>query len=262
MAEVAKNPSIFVCPHCNEGFIDTNQGVICPNGHSFDRAREGYLNLLPTGRLASSAVPGDTANSLAARRRFLSTGAYQPIADALAEAVGEINGPVLDVGCGEGYYLDCVDSPHKFGIDISKRAVQMASKAFTSSVFAVANAFRLPVVSNSCDAVINVFAPHSIEEFERILTRCGQWVTITPGSHHLQQMRPKRDGNIIERELRRDAPPSHGHNATRIKFELDLTKESAEDLFLMTPLVWQTAANAGPVTTVSVDIWVSVGFKP
>jgi 23S rRNA (guanine745-N1)-methyltransferase len=261
MAEVSKVPSIFACPHCQLAFTPTIDGVLCPNGHSFDRAREGYLNLLIGGRIAGDTVPGDTPKSLAARRRFLSTGAYQPIADALAKVVEEIDGAVLDVGCGEGYYLSHIRSPKKFGIDIAKQGIRMASKSFPEAQFAVANAFRLPVLDASCDAVFSVFAPHSHEEFQRVLAPCGQWVTISPGSHHLQQMRPKRDVDIVEREKRRDQPPDHAVHAQRIQFDLELSDESAQDLFSMTPLIWQTAADAAPTTHVSVDVWVASGFK-
>lgn len=261
MAEETKYPSVFACPHCGLSFNMTPSGVHCANGHTFDRAREGYLNLLVGGRLSTTAVPGDTPESLAARRRFLSTGSYLPIVDALVHVIGEVDGAVLDIGCGEGYYLSHIRAPHRFGLDIAKRGVQMASKSYPDAEFVVGTAYRLPVLNDSCDAVFSVFAPHSIEEFQRVLSPCGQWVTITPAAHHLHQMRPKRDENILERERRRDEPPEHATHAQRVQFDLELTEESAHDLFSMTPLVWQTASDAAPVTRVSVDVWVASGFK-
>ncbi|MEY3656626.1 MAG: rRNA ((745)-N(1))-methyltransferase [Actinomycetota bacterium] len=261
MAEETKYPSVFACPHCGESFEAIQNSVRCVNGHTFDRAREGYLNLLVGGRLSTNSTPGDTPESLAARRRFLSTGAYMPIVDALANTIGDLDGAVLDIGCGEGYYLSHIRAQHRFGLDIAKRGVQMASKSYPDAEFVVGTAYRLPVLNDSCDAVFSVFAPHSIEEFQRVLSPCGQWVTVTPAAHHLHQMRPKRDENILERERRRDEPPEHATNAQRVQFDLELTEESANDLFSMTPLVWQTAADAAPVTRVSVDVWVASGFK-
>ena len=261
MAEEMKYHSVFACPHCGLSFRETTSGVQCPNNHSFDRAREGYLNLLVAGRISAGTVSGDTPESLAARRRFLSTGAYNPIAQAVADTIGEVDGSVLDIGCGEGSYLSHIRSPHRYGLDIAKRGVQMACKLLPDAQFVVGTAFRLPVLDESCDAVFSIFAPHSLEEFQRALAPCGQWVTVTPGAHHLHQMRPKRDDNILERERRRDDPPTHATNARRLQFDLDLTDESAHDLFSMTPLVWQTAADAAPVTHVSVDVWVASGFK-
>lgn len=261
MAEETKYPSVFVCPHCGDFFENTSSGVRCANGHSFDRAREGYLNLLLAGRISTTAIPGDTPESLAARRRFLSTGSYAPIAQALADIIGDVDGAVLDIGCGEGYYLSHIRSPRRFGLDIAKRGVQMASKLLPDAEFVVGTAYRLPVLNESCDAVFSVFAPHSLEEFQRVLAPCGQWVTVTPAAHHLHQMRPKRSDNIIERERRRDEPPENATSAQRVQFDLDLSEEAAHDLFSMTPLVWQTAADAAPVTHVSVDVWVASGFK-
>jgi 23S rRNA (guanine745-N1)-methyltransferase len=261
MAEEMKYHSVFACPHCGLSFRETTSGVQCPNNHSFDRAREGYLNLLVAGRISAGTVSGDTPESLAARRRFLSTGAYNPIAQAVADTIGEVDGSVLDIGCGEGFYLSHIRSPHRYGLDIAKRGVQMACKLLPDAQFVVGTAFRLPVLDESCDAVFSIFAPHSLEEFQRVLAPYGQWVTVTPGAHHLHQMRPKRDDNILERERRRDDPPTHAANARRLQFDLDLTDESAHDLFSMTPLVWQTAADAAPVTHVSVDVWVASGFK-
>jgi 23S rRNA (guanine745-N1)-methyltransferase len=196
---------------------------------------------------------------LRSRRSFFATGSYAPIATALAEALGDITGPVLDVGCGEGYYLTHINATKKYGIDISKKAVQMASKLLPDANFAVASAFRLPIVNHSCAAVFTVFAPHSFEEYARVLKPGGTWVTITPGPHHLQQMRPKRDLSIDEREERRSEPPAQAQHAKRIQFDLDLSPSTANDLFSMTPLVWQTAADASATTHVSVDVWVSSG---
>ena len=251
--------SVFVCPHCGTDFETVGRSVRCSQGHTFDRAREGHLNLLIAGRLSSGTVPGDTAESLNARRRFLSTGAYEPISDAVNATLGEIDGPALDVGCGEGWYLSRIRSSRRFGLDISKRGVQMASRSMPDAEFVVGNAHRLPVRDGSCDAVFNVFAPHSIAEFQRVLAPGGRWTTVTPGPDHLHQMRPRRNDHILERERRREAPPDHAQSAERLRFDLELSAEQARDLFSMTPLVWQTAADAAPSTSVTVDVWVSSG---
>ncbi|MGA0116789.1 MAG: putative RNA methyltransferase [Ilumatobacteraceae bacterium] len=251
--------SIFCCPHCGAPFSPTPSGVTCPNGHSFDRAREGYLHLLPSGRLPGSTTPGDTAESLQARRRFLHAGWYSPIAHALSDALGTVDGALLDVGCGEGWYLGQIAAHHRFGLDISKRAVQMASKYLPDAQFVVGNSFRLPVLTQSCGAVFTVFAPHSHSEYHRILQSGGTWVTVTPGPRHLEEMRPKKDDAIIQREAKRADPPVEAQESERVTFTLALTNEAAQDLFTMTPLQWQTAADASPVTEVTADVWISRG---
>ena len=52
----------------------------CANGHSFDVAREGHCNLLVVQHKAS-LDPGDSAEMVASRRRFLDAGYFRPIAD-------------------------------------------------------------------------------------------------------------------------------------------------------------------------------------
>ncbi len=252
---------LFACPHCSLALERTNSGAQCVNGHSFDRAREGYLNLLVGGRIAPSTESGDTKESLAARRRFLSGGWYSPVAEALGEAIGTVDGTVLDSGCGEGYYLSHVSATQKYGLDISKRAVQMASKLLPHANFVVASAYRLPVLDKSCDVVFSVFAPRPIGEFERVVREGGSWVTVAPGPNHLKEMRPTRGTDAtmrsMERDLRRSVAPEQADSSHRVSYELDLTPEAAHDLFSMTPLVWQSEENHAPVQKVTVDVWVS-----
>ncbi len=251
--------TIFVCPHCGQALHESQSSAQCSEGHTFDFGKEGYLNLLVAGRLPSSATPGDTPDSLQARRRFLSAGWYEPIATAVQELLHNANGPVLDVGCGEGYYLSHIDADSTYGIDISKKAIQMASKAYPMSQFAVASSYRLPVDDSSCAGVLTVFAPHSFSEYQRVLVPGGTWVTVTPGPHHLKEMRPSRDDTVEEREQRRSEPPEQATQAEKLQFTLHLTEEASVDLFSMTPLRWQTAAQARPVTDVSVDVWIASG---
>ena len=251
--------SILCCPHCSLAFTPTPSGVVCGSGHSFDRAREGYLHLLPSGRLAGTSTPGDTADSLQARRRFLHAGWYSPIARRLNDALGRINGAVLDIGCGEGWYLSQVDATRRYGLDISKRAVQMASKLLPDAQCVVGTSFRLPVLQQSCAAVFTVFAPQSHDEYKRVLKPGGTWVTVTPGPRHLEQMRPKKDDSIVQREERRQEPPAEALDSERVTFDISLPPDAAHDLFSMTPLRWQTAADASPATHVTVDVWVSRG---
>lgn len=248
---------ILACPHCQLPLTLSPLSANCGGGHSFDRAREGYFNLLPSGRVASTVTSGDTSESLAARRRFLNAGWYTPIATALREAMGDLDGPVLDVGCGEGYYLSHIAAPAKFGLDISKKAVQMASKSYPDTQFVVGTSFRLPVQPASCAAVFTVFAPHSIDEYLRVLQPGGTWVTVTPGPMHLVEMRPARDEKILEREQRREEPPTI--DSVRVQYTMDLTDNAARDLFTMTPLQFQASASTAvhTVRSVSVDVWVS-----
>ena len=93
----------FICPKCRCDLALTGEKVKkCKNGHSFDRAREGYYNLLLS---QSGGTHGDNAEMVRARREFLSYGYYEPLAIRLSELVLELTdcgGTVLDAGLGEG----------------------------------------------------------------------------------------------------------------------------------------------------------------
>jgi len=251
----------------------------CSTGHHFDRGRGGHLNLQVGGRLGSSATSGDTAESLAARRRFLRAGHYAPIAAAVAAAVGEVDGPVLDVGCGEGWYLSQlpVAPGAGHGLDISKAAVQMAARAYPDSQFVVGTAYRLPVLDRSLERVVSVFAPQPFDEFARALRPGGRWVVATPGPTHLREMRPVREGEAADREAerlaRRSEPPPGATRVEHVQRTLHLDAAAAHDLYAMTPIRYQRGgrvAGAGEAraggadapegpATVTVDVWVASG---
>lgn len=258
----AHRSDVLACPHCGLPLMLTRTTATCATGHSFDRAKGGHLNLLIGGRLNSGAVPGDTPDALAARRRFLSSGGYAPIAEALAEAVGTVDGAVLDVGCGEGYYTSHLRGTDRYGLDVSKRAVQMAARLLPDSTFVVGSAYRLPVQDASLAVVTSVFAPHPLDEFSRVLRPGGRWVTVTPGPMHLVEMRPAADGaagsKALDRQRRRAAEPEGSTSARRLEFRLDLDVTTADDLFLMTPIRWQATARP-PLTAVTVDVWIASG---
>jgi 23S rRNA (guanine745-N1)-methyltransferase len=258
--------AVLACPHCGLPLEMTDSGASCASRHSFDRARSGHLNLMIGGRLGSTVTPGDTPHALEARRRFLGRGHYEPIATALAAAIGATDGPLLDVGCGEGYYLAHLPATQRFGLDVSKAAVQMASRVLPDAQFVVASAFRLPVLDASLAAVVSVFAPHPFSEFRRVLRPGGRWATVTPGPAHLRQLRPKLSGESERRDAerlgRREDPPPEATTAQRLQFELSLGAEALADLFFMTPIRWQSgsaAAIAAGVSSVSVDVWVCTG---
>ncbi len=134
---------MLICPLCQTGLLSSPTGVQCSNRHSFDRARQGYLNLLPVQHKASRA-PGDNAEMVQARRDFLSAGYYQPIADFLCRhAISAEIDSWLDIGCGEGYYTgqlaNALDASLAYALDISKEAVRQACRRSNSVEWMVAS---------------------------------------------------------------------------------------------------------------------------
>ena len=161
------------------------RGARCEQGHSFDRAREGYVNLLPAGRLPGGPA-GDDPAMLRARRALFDAGHYAPVQRAVAELVlAHSPDVVLDAGCGEGSYLAAIEAPTRLGIDVAKDGVRMAAQRHRNVRWAVASSYRLPLADATVDVVVSVFAPRPFSEFARVARSGGVAVIASPGPDHL-----------------------------------------------------------------------------
>jgi 23S rRNA (guanine745-N1)-methyltransferase len=249
------------CPHCQRLLLSDQGGLVCDAGHRFDRAREGYVNLVPTGRLKGRAS-GDSDEMIRARRGFFDAGHYLPIARAVADAVEAAVGStatVLDAGCGEGFYLDQVRGASRWGIDISKPAIRLAARRYPSIEFAVGTSFRLPLDDNSVDAVVSVFAPRPFEEFGRVLRAGGVAVVASPGPDHLRGLTDLIYATPEPHEQR----PHTREETTSVRYDLHLTQPSITNLIQMTPYWWkatedqQQRIRLAEALTVTVDVVVS-----
>lgn len=218
------------CPVCaarvmiDDGGNPASAGLVCGSGHRFDRARQGYVNLL-TGR-ASSFVP-DTAGMVAARADFLASGHYQPLAEAIADETASASGSrqrpaILDAGAGTGYYLGHLlkrlPTARALAMDISKFALRRAARALPGALCIVWDVWRpLPVPSGSIDVVVNVFAPRNAAEYARVLSPGGRLLVATPLPGHLAQIRevaslldvPEKTGQLNRALQGHFVPESH-----------------------------------------------------
>lgn len=189
----------LLCPVCADSFELPQPGagaLVCRSGHSFDIAKQGYVNLL-TG--AGTHFTPDTAQMVQARAEFLAAGHYAPLAEALADAVaaglassGQAGGLVVDAGTGTGYYLAHLllrtEAP-SVGLDISKYALRRAARANPQTVNLVWDLWRpLPLAAKSAAAVVVVFAPRNSAEFARILRPSGVLAVVTPLPGHLAEI--------------------------------------------------------------------------
>ena len=244
--------SLFLCPLCGKALTDEGRGLRCDGGHCFDRAKEGYVHLLPVGQKNSKA-PGDDKGMVAARRAFLDKDFYAPLRRGLQELALQLTGSepvILDAGCGEGYYtagirqtlLDAGKSPRMAGIDISKFSVQKAAKRYSGIEFAVGSVYRLPVPDASTDLLINVFSPLAIEEFHRVLKPGGYFIYVVPAAMHLWEMKEVLYDKPYPNEEKETSYPGFVYDRiVPVEFTLHLPgQENIQALFGMTPYAWKT----------------------
>lgn len=136
-----------------------------------------------------------------ARRAFLQRQHYRALAAAVAQTVrSRAVKPrvVVDVGCGEGYYLGILAADPALagaafhGTDISRAAVASASQAHPAASFAVADTNTLiPLADAGVDVLVNIFAPRNAPEFARVVRPGGRAVIAVPGNGHLASLRER-----------------------------------------------------------------------
>jgi 23S rRNA (guanine745-N1)-methyltransferase len=235
----------LICPICGEQLNQAERALVCPNRHSFDIARQGYVNLLTVSQ-KHSLNPGDTREQVLSRRAFLDAGYYAPILNALTNTAKElgITGPILDVGCGEGYYsahLAQALEAELVGFDISKEAVRCAAAKYKGHTWLTATAAHIPVRDGSAQLITSLFALTLPEEFARVLADDGYYFQVLACQDHLLSLK-----SIIYPELKfkeKDSVPTlPGFNLMKsvpIRFTFTVEVEQIQNLFSMTPHVFR-----------------------
>lgn len=264
--------SLFCCPLCAAPLERNQSAYICPNGHCFDVAREGYVHLLPANRKHSKA-PGDDKGMVTARNRFLSKDYYAPLRQALCTLALDHTGgsaAVLDSGCGEGYYTAGIHAALTgagrtvalAGIDLSKPSVRLAAKRVPAGEFAVASAYHLPVAGRSVDLLLNCFSPLALEEFRRVLRPGGTFLYVVPAASHLWELKQvlyDRPYPNQEQEI-----PYEGfayETVVPVDARLEVAGEDLPDLFQMTPYYWKTPKEGAQRLAALEGLTVQASFR-
>jgi len=183
----------YRCPLCQQDLALVDKSYRCSKNHSFDLAKQGYVNLLPV-QFKHSKQPGDNKAMVQARRAFLDKGFYQPLVDAMLALYSEYadtSGNVFDAGCGEGFYTHQHKNKHNsvYGVDIAKETIKIAAKRYTDCSFSVATLSDLPFVNEYFAWIYSVYAPILETEFTRILKKEGYLLTISPAENHLFELK-------------------------------------------------------------------------
>ena len=245
----------LACPLDGEPLRQSGTCWRCPAGHSFDVARQGYLHLLPVQK-KRSLDPGDSKDMVAARRRFLNAGFYQPVAEAVNKAVTTSAGDTkplscLDAGCGEGYYLRQLAAANTdrslalVGVDISKWAALAAAKQDKRPRWLVGSNANLPVLNGTLDCVLCLFGFPVYYEFARVLKPGGILIQADAGPDHLRELR-----EIIYPSLKPEKPSAinapegfSSLNTETVRYSLTLESQAAiADLLAMTPHLYRASA--------------------
>lgn len=280
------------CPVCAEPLAEavagTARALRCCRRHSFDVARQGYVNLL-AGR---SPHVGDTAEMVAARADFLAAGHYDLISTALADAATDAvrrlaapagttpDGPVagayplvVDAGAGTGRHLAVVLAalPEAVGLalDVSKPALRRAARAHPRAAAALADTWRrLPLADAAATVLLNVFAPRNGAEFRRVLHPAGALLVVTPAADHLAELVDALGLLRVDpAKAERTAGSLGGHfteeSAAPHRARLTLTRAEVATLVGMGPSAWHTdpAALAARIAALPEPVEVTLAVR-
>jgi len=248
--------SVLACPACGLPLNRQGATFACANGHVFDVAREGYVNLL-LAQHRHSKDPGYNREMIGARRDFFDNAHYERLADEIAEIIAgylpeHAPAVVLDAGCGEGYYLRRLrhylaetgrsGSTFRCGLDISKHGIRVAARRDPEGLYAVAGTFRMPVLPASVDVLLSHFSPVSAADFRRVVRPGGVVLVGGPAEDHLFSFKellyatPERfepSGSLSE------ADGFELITVHRIQYKLELRGPGqVANLLAMTPFYW------------------------
>ncbi len=235
----------LLCPICGLELNRQDRQYVCPKNHSFDIARQGYVNLLAVQQ-KHSLNPGDTREQVLSRREFLEAGYYAPIAQTLIDTAKDlgVRGQILDVGCGEGYYSSRLAQALEAdltGLDISKEAVRCAAAKYKGYQWLCATAAHIPVEEDSVDLLTSLFALTLPEEFSRVLKPGGYYFQVLAAEDHLLGLKGIIYDKLTfkEKDTVPELPGFTRVKSVPIRFPFSVEGQQVQNLFSMTPHVFR-----------------------
>lgn len=270
---------IYQCPVCKQKLELINKSFICEQKHTFDVSREGYVNFLLSNQ-KKTKDPGDSKFMADNRQFFLDKGFYDPLSDEINKTILALITKaetdcfnILDVGCGVGIYSGKLEKDLKnienrvqlWGIDISKPAIQKASKKYPEIKFSIGSTFHLPFLDESLDVVFSIFSPFDPKELFRVLKPGGKILLVRPGSTHLRELgtliygRFQLQGNPLDLSETLDVSLIEKHN---LQYEIQLkNNQELMSLVNMTPYNWHLTAENKSLLAKTREFAASVDFQ-
>lgn len=238
----------FACPICQEALDLVQQSLACPNRHSFDLSKFGYVNLAPQVKASKDYNKENFQN----RQLVLENGFYDHILNALSECLSPLAHPVniLDIGCGEGYYSRSLQERHPdhsfYAFDLSKESIQLAAKSDQEwkVKWFVGDLANLPLLDQSMDLLLDIFSPANYQEFKRVLAPDGRLIKVIPTATHLQEIRQKVKDHLDQVDYSNEQIIQHFsdhftiENTIHCQERFELTPALREALLSMTPLLF------------------------
>ena len=254
----------FVCPHCAQPVNVSEEGRIsCGNNHSFDVAKQGYVNML------THAVQSMYTKELfTSRKQVLESGLYDEVQRALASTI-EHGAVVLDTGCGEGTHLAriCAQAgAFGIGIDLAKEGIIEAARHYKDEAWIVGDLAKSPFPAATFDAIFNILSPANYDEFKRLLKPSGRVVKVVPAQNYLVELRQQlfadseKESYSNAQTVARFREAFPNGTEQRVTTTMALRSELVPHLLKMTPMGWHRDEQQQlTLTHITVDVVLLVG---
>lgn len=279
---VEENEMIFRCPICHQSVrVVERKSLICTNGHTFDFAKQGYVNVLTKQPNEQYDEPLFEARQQMIQDSQLYASLHHEIARIIQQYIDKSVAPVilLDAGSGEGSHLQKIIAESKeqtitgIGLDIAKEGILKAAKSYEEPIWLVGDLANIPMADHTCDVIFNMLSPANYDEFNRILAPGGIVVKIVPRAHYLQELREVLFANVQKQTYSnadtRALFTRHFALVDCIPFQhtQTLTESEMRNLIRMSPLGWnanQQQINAflqRDCPTITIDVEILIGVK-
>jgi 23S rRNA (guanine745-N1)-methyltransferase len=282
---VSQYEAILACPICHSSMkVMEFKSLICSNHHTFDFAKQGYINLT-----THSVKVNYSKELFEARRKLITeTSFYEPLIEEIVKVIHQYFAEtketlaILDTGCGEGSHLSMISDNMRsnfckevvgVGIDLSKEGIMVAAKNYSECIWAVADLANTPFENSKFDVILNILSPSNYAEFNRLLKPDGIVIKISPQSGYLKELRehlflePEKQNYSNAEIVDRFNASFRFVESTRITYKANLNQSALHWLVSMTPLTWN--ANEEAVKTflnrenaiITVDLDILIGKK-
>lgn len=258
---------LFQCPVCKSGFENIeNYQLICEQKHQFDLNKKGTLHLM-----LKSVDSEYTRHMLLSRQRLAQSGFWQPLLDSIYTELQNNDGPVLDVGCGEGshaaYLKDKGLTDPLIAFDISKEGINLAAATYPDPFFLVADLADSPFASGKYATLLNILSPSNYSEFKRLLKPDGQVIKVVPNPDYLKELRLLKESGEQSYSNEEVVTKFEEHFSSvhqkRVRYTYQLSEELRKDFINMTPLGWHLEKELNNITDelneITIDLMLLVG---
>jgi len=258
------------CPLCGGAFSRRENSLVCPKRHTYDIARQGYVNFVPGQK--DMFYKKELFES---RAQVFAAGVYAPVVERLTKALDahlpQENPVIVDAGCGEGYYAKAVcpgRAMTRIGFDLSKEAVRLAARGEKTAAFFAADLGNIPLQDGCADALLDIFTPANYAEFRRVLRPGGLLMKLAPRSGYLRELRELAAGQLRHQSYDGGDVERYAHEKMNviaqetICYTMDVAKETAYHLARMTPMlagVDVDALDLSAVSEITIDETMYIG---